>query len=127
MACSGGYVLVVDDDVAIQRALVEILEDHGHNIKTASDGCEALGILAASPQPALMLVDLMMPHMTGAEFIERKREQPDWATIPFCVMTASGPWDAELARLAAVRPPEFSVLRKPFDLDELLSIVERYC
>jgi CheY-like chemotaxis protein len=118
----------VDDDVVIQQTLVDILgEDCGHNVKTASDGCEALGILASSPPPALVLVDLMMPRMDGAAFIERKSAQLDLARIPICVMTASGRWDAEPRRLAAIATQDFSVLRKPFALEDLLTVVERYC
>jgi putative two-component system response regulator len=128
LACNGGYVLIVDDDVYIQRALVEILaDDYGHNVMTAGDGCQALQILQSSPPPALILLDLMMPGMDGAEFIARKNRLPALVRVPVCIMTASKHGDSELSRLAAAGPRHCSILRKPFDLDALMAIVERYC
>ncbi|HVU51733.1 MAG TPA: response regulator [Polyangia bacterium] len=128
MPCNGGYVLIVDDDVYIQKALEDIIgQDHGHNVKIASDGLEALEILGGAPAPALILLDLMMPRMDGAAFIERKNTQPAVAPVPVCIMTANKSGDLGLSRLADVGPPRFSILRKPFDLDELMAIVERHC
>jgi CheY-like chemotaxis protein len=118
---------VVDDDPVIRRTLAEILaEDYGHNIKTASDGREALEVLLSVPPPALVLVDLMMPRMDGAAFIACTSEQPALSGVHFCVMTAYGRRD-DLARLAPAIARDVPVLRKPFDLDELMSLVERYC
>ena len=126
MSCSGGYVLIIDDDVEIRSSLTEIVGiDFGHNVKAARDGCEALGILSRSPAPSFILVDLMMPGMDGPEFIARKTQEPTLADIPFCVMTASVRW--ERTSLRSIFGREVPVLRKPFALEELLSLVERYC
>jgi CheY-like chemotaxis protein len=128
LACNGGYVLVVDDDLEVQRALAIILaEDYGHAVKTAGDGREALQILRDSPPPSLILVDLMMPRMDGATFMEHKNAEPALAGVPCCVMTASSPWDEALSRFASAGQRELSLLRKPFDLEDLMSIVARYC
>jgi CheY-like chemotaxis protein len=128
VACNGGYILVVDDDAAIRAAITEILVgDYGHNIKTASDGREALDVLGGGPPPSLVLVDLMMPRMDGAAFIARTKVQPALSGVPFCLMTASGRWDPEVTRLASMLARDFPVLRKPFELAELMSVVERYC
>lgn len=128
MSCKGGYVLVVDDDLHIQKALVDIISvDFGHHVRTASDGVDALRILSDAPPPALILLDLMMPRMDGAQFIEHKNRQPSLASVPLCIMTASKNADSERSRLAMLASSHCSILRKPFDLDELMSIVERYC
>jgi CheY-like chemotaxis protein len=128
VACTGGYVLVVDDDADIRGALAEILAaDYGHNIKTASDGREALDVIGGGPPPSLVLVDLMMPRMNGRAFIAHANGQPTLSSIPFCLMTASSRWDPEVARVASIVARDFPVLRKPFDMHELMSIVERYC
>jgi CheY-like chemotaxis protein len=120
--------LIVDDDVFILRTLAEIVSgDYGHNVKTARDGIQALEILNASPPPALILLDLMMPRMDGAEFMKLRNAHPAWACVPVCIMTASKGGDSELSRLALAGPRRCSVLRKPFDMDALMSIVERYC
>jgi CheY-like chemotaxis protein len=128
VGCNGGYVLVVDDDLAVQQTIASIVaDDYGHNVKTAADGREALGILRDCPPPALIIVDLMMPRMNGLSFLAHKRDQPALASIPLCVMTAMGPSDDELSRMVSAEARGFPVLRKPFDLDELMSLVERYC
>jgi CheY-like chemotaxis protein len=128
LGCNGGYVLVVDDDLAVQQTIASIVgEDYGHNVRTAADGREALGVLRDSPPPALIIIDLMMPRMNGLAFLAHKRDQPALAAIPLCVMTALGPSDTELSRIVSAEAREYPVLRKPFDLDELISIVERYC
>ena len=127
MACNGGYVLVVDDDPVIRSTLAEILaEDYGHNIKTAGDGREALEVMLQVPPPSLVLVDLMMPRMDGASFIACTSEQPALSGVHFCVMTAYSRRDG-LSRLAPAIAQDVPILRKPFDLDELMSLVERYC
>jgi CheY-like chemotaxis protein len=128
VACKGGYVLIVDDDLYIQKVLVDIVgKDHGHNVRTASDGFEALVILSATPPPALILLDLMMPRMDGADFIEHKNRRASLSNVPVCIMTASKNGDSELSRLSMAGPRHCSILRKPFDLEELMTIVERYC
>jgi CheY-like chemotaxis protein len=125
--CTGGYVLIVDDDAFIRGALVDIVrDDFGHNVRTAGDGIEALGVLYAAPAPSLILVDLMMPRMDGATFLGHKQMEDGLAAIPVCVMTASKQGSSELSRLGDVLRPNV-VLRKPFDLDDLMSIVEKYC
>ena len=129
MACNGGYILIVDDDLAIRQSLLEIVGgDYGHNVKVAGDGCEALAVLSRSPAPALILLDLMMPSgMGGVEFIEHKTRQAALTAIPLCLMTASGPADGQIARIASVAARSFSVLRKPFEFEALMSIITRYC
>ncbi|HSZ81466.1 MAG TPA: response regulator [Polyangia bacterium] len=115
-----GYVLVVEDDLAIQNAVADLIREE-HGVKTASDGRAALEIIRVSPPPSLILLDMMMPGMNGAEFINEKNRLPALAAIPVVVMTAtSHPHGLQL-------PGVSSFLRKPFDVDALMSIVERYC
>jgi CheY-like chemotaxis protein len=128
VTCNGGYVLIIEDDLYIEKALVDIIgTDYGHNVRTAPNGLEALRMLKAAPPPALILLDLMMPRMDGAEFIGRKNKHPSLANVPVCIMTANKNGDSELARLAMAGPRRCSILRKPFDLEELMAIVERHC
>jgi CheY-like chemotaxis protein len=82
--------------------------------------------MEVGPAPALVLLDLMMRGMAGAEFIARKNQLASMARIPVCIMTASK-HDSELSRLALAGPRDCFILRKPFDLDALMVIVERYC
>src|SRR5678815_5518609 len=102
-------VLVVEDDVDIRQALVEILEDQGFETLGARDGADALDILSrATDLPCVILLDLMMPVMDGAAFREAQRNDPRLASIPVVVLSAYWDVDRHADGLDAV-----SVLRKP--------------
>jgi CheY-like chemotaxis protein len=70
--------------------------------------------------PALVLVDLVMPGMSGAELLGRLRAEPALEKVPMVLMTAALPASDE-PRLAD------EILRKPFELDDLLATVARHC
>jgi two-component system, OmpR family, response regulator CpxR len=112
-------VLVVDDDPDIRETLRFVLEDAGYPVYLAENGKEALELLAATePRPGLILLDLMMPIMSGDEVLRALKAVHALATIPVTVVTASG----------APKPKEASgMLKKPLDLDALLRVVKNNC
>jgi two-component system chemotaxis response regulator CheY len=111
-------ILVVDDDPDILEALSEILEAEGFVIRQARNGQEALELLE-NVQPNLILLDLMMPVMNGWEFAERIRRRPDWAQIPVIILSADRNIGGKARELGAL-----GYLAKPFELSELLSLVQ---
>ena len=111
-------ILVIDDDPDILEALSEILESEGFGIHQARNGLEALELLEPL-HPDLILLDLMMPVMDGWEFAERIRGRPDWAQIPVIVLSADRNVGDKARKLGAV-----GYLAKPFELSELLSLVQ---
>jgi CheY-like chemotaxis protein len=112
-------VLVVDDQTEIVDLIVDFLQDEGYNVYGVTDGVSALAAIEAHP-PALILLDMFMPHMTGIELWEYLQRH-HLATIPVVLMTAS-PSAAE--NLLAQGATDY--LAKPFDLDQLLACVARY-
>ena len=80
-------VLVVDDDWKTREMLRRTLEKQGWTVAEAANGREAVASLETS-QPALVLLDLMMPEMDGFEVVERMREHPAWRDIPVVIQTA---------------------------------------
>jgi CheY-like chemotaxis protein len=116
-------VLVVEDDVDIRQALIEIIEDHGFGALGAVDGADALKILSRTTElPCVILLDLMMPVMDGAEFRQAQRQDPRLATIPVVVLSAYRDLDRQAAPLDAV-----SVLRKPPSVRELVTVLRAHC
>jgi CheY-like chemotaxis protein len=116
-------VLVVEDDVDIRQALVEILEEHGFPAIGAADGAEALDYLRKAPElPCLILLDLMMPVMDGATFREEQRKEPRIASIPVVVLSAYRDLERHVHGLDAV-----SVLRKPPSVRELVTVLHAHC
>jgi CheY-like chemotaxis protein len=112
-------ILLVEDDVAIREAVSECLSGEGYRVDAAGDGAEALVRLADGERPALLVLDLVMPVMNGAELVARVRAEPRLADVPLLLMTAA------IAAPGAELPKVDATLVKPFDLDDLLSTVAR--
>jgi two-component system, OmpR family, response regulator CpxR len=112
-------VLVVDDDCGLRDVLREVLEPAGYDVVCACNGREALDYLRSHPPPALVLLDLMMPVMNGWEVLARLEADWELCGVRVLVLTATGPhWGHPV--------PQQQVVPKPFDVDELLSLVERW-
>jgi two-component system chemotaxis response regulator CheY len=116
-ACS---ILVVEDDAGIRETLVECLAGEGYAVEAASNGAEGLE-RARSRRPDLVVLDLVMPIVNGAEFLEATGRDPGLREVPVLLMTAAMPSSrGSFPRAAAY-------LAKPFELGELLDAVERLC
>ena len=112
-------VLVVDDDPDILATVEQILAIEGYNVIRARNGSEALLVLEGV-QPDLIILDLMMPVMDGWEFRRQLRDHRAAAT-PVLVVSA----DRDLSQKAAsIQADGYSA--KPFDLDHLLTEVQRF-
>ena len=112
--------LVVDDDDAIRRLLVAILRRRGIDADAAGDGEQALARMKAKTYD-VMVLDLMMPKMTGFEVLEKMEE----LGIKTSVIVLSA---ASLDRLGEVDSPlVMRVIRKPFEVEDLVSEVLRKC
>jgi CheY-like chemotaxis protein len=112
-------ILLVEDDAAIRETVSECLTTEGYRVDSAGDGAEALTRLADGERPALVLLDLIMPVMNGAELVARVRSEPRLAGVPMLLMTAA------IAGPGGSLPKVDATLVKPFDLDDLLNAVAR--
>jgi CheY-like chemotaxis protein len=113
------HILVVDDDAAIRDVVTDILQMSDYRVKTATNGAEALESVR-SERPALILLDLMMPVMSGWEFLRRSRQLTVCAKVPVIVMSA-----AHDAAHAADELGAQAYLAKPFDMDTVLGLIEK--
>ena len=113
-------VLVVDDDPSIRETVGEILVEEGYEVVSAGDGAEALALLDEHAQPFdLVLLDMRLPRVNGWDFAAAYRQRPG-PHAPLVAMTAAHnahQWAREIAAA--------DVLPKPFELDDLLDLVER--
>lgn len=108
------HILVVDDEPPIREVIGDLLRDEGYNVAYAGSGSSMLQILEQE-QPDLVLLDLMMPNGDGREALQAMQRRPQWQSIPVVVVSGMGPY--------ALEGPKVPFLTKPFDLDELLSVV----
>lgn len=115
-------VLVVEDELSMRRLIRRILSGAGHNVLEASNGFEALSLLAAGA-PDLVITDLFMPEKEGIETIRAIREEH--ADLPIIAMTGGG-YHANLELLGmAEKFGANARLAKPFRREELLEAVEK--
>jgi CheY-like chemotaxis protein len=111
-----GYILVVDDEVDIVDLVVDFLQEEGYAVQGALNGEAALAALTAQ-LPAVILLDLFMPHPMGAG-LWAQLQREEFSGIPIVLMTAS-PRAAE----AIIEKGVAGYLAKPFDLEQLLDCV----
>jgi len=111
-------ILIVDDDPAIRSTVSEILDMEGYPVESAANGQEALAKVRAT-RPWLIILDMRMPIMDGWAFARTLHEEG--IKIPILVMTA-----AQNARRWAEEIGANAYIPKPFDLDELLSAVNKF-
>jgi len=113
-----GAILVVDDDPEIRDVVRWLLEDEGWRVETASDGRDALE-RATQVRPALIVLDMGLPIMSGEEVAMRLRVYYQ-VPPPIVVVSADGRAGEKAARIGAA-----AYLHKPFDVDELARLVRR--
>ncbi|MCR9162634.1 MAG: sigma-54-dependent transcriptional regulator [Nannocystaceae bacterium] len=115
-------VLIVDDDDGVRYTIAGILDDAGVDIAQAGSAEEALTMLEGDPelQPGLVITDLRMPGLDGLELLDRLLQRPDPPKV--VLITAHG---SERLAVEAVKRGAYDYFRKPFDMDELLAVVDR--
>jgi two-component system KDP operon response regulator KdpE len=107
-------ILLVDDEIAIQRTLGPLLRTHGYDVEMASAGSAALKLAAAQP-PDLIVLDLGLPDLDGTEVCRRIRET---SKVPIIVLSARG-GEADKVRALDLGADDF--VTKPFGPEELLA------
>ena len=112
-------VLVVDDEIDILDSIEAVLEIDGYNTQRCSDPLKAIEILKKD-RPHLLILDVMMPMRTGPEILLEMKSIPEIANIPTILMSAgtSTKYEQEVYKWDIY-------MKKPFDLEELLSNVKK--
>ncbi len=108
------HVLVVDDDELIRQLITGLLTDEGYAVRSAGDAYQAMEEVGLAT-PGLLLLDLMMPGISGAELLARLRRDERWQELPVILISAH-PRLHEIAEdLGAC-----AALAKPFNISALL-------
>ena len=110
------HILVIDDELQIQRAIRAILTEKGFKVTTASRGEEGL-TQATANEPDIVILDLGLPDMDGVEVCTRLRE---WTQCPIIILSVR---DSEHDKVAALDKGADDYLTKPFGIEELLARV----
>lgn len=111
-----GRVLVVDDEPINRDLLRGLLQDAGYEVEVGEDGVDAVR-LSLSYQPDCILLDLIMPRLSGVDSCRAIKENGETAVIPVIVITGHADRDA---RIEAIKSGADDFLSKPYDADEVL-------
>jgi HAMP domain-containing protein/CheY-like chemotaxis protein/signal transduction histidine kinase len=120
---AGRSVLVVDDDVRNIFALSSVLERRGMRVFTANTGREAIEILAATSNLAIVLMDIMMPEMDGYETMQMIRKDPAFVRLPIIALTAKA---MKGDREKCLQAGATDYLAKPVNTEQLLSVLRQW-
>lgn len=114
------HILVADDDPGIRHVLCAIFTEAGYDVHSASHGARALEILLEADEPWIVLLDIMMPIMTGPEVCAQLVAAGGVAASHLVLLMTAGIFPKN-----DPPPPAWVVLSKPFDVDTLLDITDR--
>ena len=109
-------ILLIEDDADSSAALVEMITDRGHSVRCAVNGQEAFDLLEGGFRPQLILVDLLLPYVSGWDLLTYLQGDPDLRHTPTIVMTA--------VPRQQVRVVADVVFSKPLDFDLLARTIE---
>ena len=116
-------VLIVEDDEAVRESVREYLDESGYRAVVAANGCAGLEMLRRLPKPSVILLDLMMPNLSGWDFRDIQRADPALKDVPVVVFTAAGVKE----EVVKARCGEVEIVRKPFPGSVLLEAIRRSC
>ncbi|HXV12335.1 MAG TPA: response regulator [Burkholderiales bacterium] len=114
-------VLIVDDERNIVTALEFLLQKNGYDVRVAATGEEALAQLDAF-RPDLVLLDVMMPKVSGYEVCQRVRSRPDWQGMKIVMLSAKGR-EVEVSKGMSLGADLY--VTKPFSNTELVATIGR--
>jgi CheY-like chemotaxis protein len=106
-------VVIVDDEEDIREILRDAFEDRGYVVRLAANGAEGLALLRALENPCVVILDLVMPIMSGNELYAAMQADPGLCQVPVIVSTS----DPSRA------PAGVPLMRKPIDLQKLFALV----
>lgn len=115
-------ILIVEDESDASTLLGRALRAKGFKSEVAENGQAALDFLEKNPEPCIVLLDLMMPVMSGQEFRAKQAANPKLASIPIVVVSAADDIASETKRMGVS-----TYVKKPVEMGKLLPLVQKHC
>jgi DNA-binding response OmpR family regulator len=114
--------LIVEDDAVVLRLISHLLSRRGYTVRQATDGLHALALLESGPTPAVIIMDVMLPYVSGFELVTRIRSTPAWAAVPVIMLTSKS-HESDIMRAFDAGVNDYIV--KPFRPGEFVARVRR--
>ena len=119
---SSASALVAEDDDQMAEVLRFILEREGYSVHRAPDGRTAQRLIDTAPAPAIVLLDVMLPHIDGYELLARLRGSESWRGVPVIIVSARSQ-EQDIVRGLEAGADDY--IAKPFKPDELRARIRR--
>lgn len=113
-------ITIVEDEPFIVEALSFLLEREGYQVQSVSDGAAAVEFITTN-KPDLVILDIMLPNVSGMKILEDIRANPDFVALPVLMLTAKG---QKKDRRAAEDAGVSEFMTKPFDNDALIQSIK---
>ena len=115
--------MVIDDSKTIRRTAETLLQKEGYEVISATDGFEALGMIADN-KPDLVFLDVMMPRLDGYQTCALLKNHQVFRHTPVVMLSSKdGLFDRARGRVVGAD----NYITKPFTRDELMAVIEQYC
>ena len=115
-------VVVIEDDPVVSRLVEHLLTRRGFNVHVAADGFRAQTLLKTLPRPAVVVMDVMLPYLSGFELITEIRQTPGWDGVPVIMLTSKSQ-ERDVLRAFEAGVNDYVV--KPFRPEEFVARVRR--
>jgi CheY-like chemotaxis protein len=119
-------ILLCEDDEGIREVMVEALQGEGYVVEVATSGLEALERLQHGDTRSLVLLDLLMPDVSGYEILERMSSDPHLLGERIIVVISATGFIRPLSRGVTEQHIVRGYLNKPFELEDLLALIQRW-
>lgn len=116
-------VLVIEDDPVVSRLVEHLLTRRGFNVHVAPDGLQAQALFKTLPRPAVVVMDVMLPYVSGFELISEMRQTPGWGRVPVIMLTSKSQ-ERDVLRAFDAGVNDYVV--KPFRPEEFVARVRRF-
>lgn len=115
-------MLVIEDDPVVSRLVEHLLMRRGFVVHVAADGLQAQALLKTMPCPAVVVMDVMLPYVSGFELIAELRQTPGWNGVPVIMLTSKSQ-ERDVLRAFDAGVNDYVV--KPFRPEEFVARVRR--
>ena len=116
-------ILIVEDEGEMAALLSFLLKREGYEVVHAADGRLAKTMIDEMPPPKLVLLDVMLPYMSGLQLVTYIRSKSEWRDVPIVMLTADS---AEQDVVRALGAGAFDYILKPFNPRELIARLHRF-
>ena len=115
-------IMIIDDEANLIKLVTDVLETEKYEVISCTNGVDALKLLD-SVKPDLVILDIMMPYMSGMEVLQKIRENPQTKDLTVILLTVVPKGEISLEEMKRLGVEQF--ISKPFEIEQLVKIINK--